>query len=61
MLEWGPGRTAEEQLGIVLGYETKPQDLVALAPLTPSIRDDRPINEYYLIRRWREFRARRMR
>jgi spermidine synthase len=49
-VEWGPGRTPEEQFQIVLGSEVLPDRLLQAAPNVPAIRDDRPINEYYLLR-----------
>jgi spermidine synthase len=50
-LEWGPGRTVEEQFAILLANEVPvdaiiPQD----AKDIPALHDDRPINEYYLLR-----------
>jgi spermidine synthase len=50
MLEWGPAKTAEAQFEILLSRETKPEQMIALSPQTPALQDDRPINEYYLIR-----------
>jgi spermidine synthase len=52
LLEWGPHATAEEQFAAVLNDEILPEQLIALAPAAPVLRDDRPINEYYLLRRW---------
>jgi spermidine synthase len=51
MTEWGPGPNAIEQLRRVLDRELDPASFVAAAPGTPPLRDDQPINEYYLIRR----------
>src|SRR5580704_3501640 len=50
MLEWGPARTAEKQFQLLLSRETKPEQMIALSPQTPALQDDRPINEYYLLR-----------
>jgi spermidine synthase len=50
MLEWGPAQTAEKQFALLLSRETNPQQMIALSPQTPALRDDRPINEYYLLR-----------
>lgn len=50
MLEWGPAKTAEKQFALLLSRETKPEQMIALSPQTPALQDDRPINEYYLLR-----------
>jgi spermidine synthase len=50
MLEWGPAKTAEKQFQLLLSRETKPEQMIALSPQTPALQDDRPINEYYLLR-----------
>jgi len=50
MLEWGPAKTAEKQFALLLSRETNPQQMIALSPQTPALQDDRPINEYYLLR-----------
>jgi spermidine synthase len=50
MLEWGPAKTAADQFQILLSRETSPEQMIALSPSTPALRDDRPINEYYLLR-----------
>ncbi len=50
MLEWGPAKTAEQQFALLLSRETKPEQMIALSPQTPALQDDRPINEYYLLR-----------
>jgi spermidine synthase len=51
-LEWGPERDLEKQFDILLSREVPMNNIVALAPRTPALRDDEPINEYYLLRRW---------
>ena len=50
MLEWGPAKTAEKQFDLLLSRETRPEQMIALSPQTPALQDDRPINEYYLLR-----------
>ena len=52
LVEWGPHRTPAEQFDAVLGAETFP-DWTALGRMTGSLTDDRPLNEYFLVRRWR--------
>jgi hypothetical protein len=44
---------AEDRLSDLLRGEVAVDELIAGSPGTPAITDDRPINEYYLIRRWR--------
>lgn len=50
MLEWGPGRSSEEQFQRIVSHPLSLDALVALCPGTPALRDDRPINEYFLLR-----------
>jgi len=50
MMEWGPARTPEEQFDLLLSRQVTPQSLIALAPRTPDLQDDRPINEYNRLR-----------
>jgi len=51
LLEWGPYRKADQQLDAVVLREL-PIDVVAGAvPRVPALQDDRPINEYYALRR----------
>ena len=52
LVEWGPQDTAEEQLEAVLGRELPVESLILLSPDTPALTDDRPVNEYYYVRRW---------
>jgi hypothetical protein len=55
LTEWGPLSTAEEQFALVLANEV-PADVTSdlRAPAAPTaLRDDRPLNEYYLLRRLR--------
>lgn len=51
MIEWGPAPDAAEQLRRVLEREVDPAGFLAAAPGTQPLRDDRPVNEYFLIRR----------
>ncbi len=50
MMEWGPSTTPQEQFDLMLSGEMTTDQLIALAPATPPLQDDRPINEYYLLR-----------
>jgi spermidine synthase len=53
LLEWGPHATAEEQFAAVLRTEFPLEEWIAKEPLAPALTDDRPVNEYYALRRWR--------
>jgi len=60
LVEWGPQSTPEGEFAIVLGREIPLDRLIAEAPGAPALQDDRPENEYYLLRRslpkaWRHF------
>lgn len=51
LTEWGPEDSAEKQFSALLKNEISPEILMAKYPHIPPIRDDLPINEYYLLRR----------
>ncbi len=44
---------ASAQLKTLLAQEMTVDELVGAAPGTPALTDDRPINEYYILRKWR--------
>jgi predicted membrane-bound spermidine synthase len=50
MMEWAPGQKLEEQINLMLSQEVNINQFVALSPSTPALSDDRPTNEYYLLR-----------
>jgi predicted membrane-bound spermidine synthase len=50
-VEWGPEPTAEDQFDNLLGNEMPIDQLISASPATPALSDDRPINEYYVLRR----------
>jgi spermidine synthase len=54
LLEWNPGGTAEREFSQLLTHEIPVAELVAKFPGTKALRDDRPVNEYFLIRSLRE-------
>jgi hypothetical protein len=60
LIEWGPADNAEGQFDRVLRQELSLDELIQRAPGVPALQDDRPINEYFLLRRsqdstyWRE-------
>jgi spermidine synthase len=51
LVEWWHEVTPEQALGRVVQHELPPERVLAVAPDTPALEDDRPINEYYLLRR----------
>lgn len=68
LMEWGPARDAEQQFASVLNQELTLDSLIQRAPGVPALEDDRPVNEYFLLRRihdpeymrrqWQHFLAR---
>ncbi len=50
LLEWSPGESAESLLNLVLATRFDPQEVLH-RDLRVEITDDRPYNEYYLLRR----------
>jgi predicted membrane-bound spermidine synthase len=56
LVAWGPHPTPAEQLGAVLAREIA-VDWPALERLASALTDDRPLNEYFLLRRLRRTRV----
>lgn len=52
LVEWGPYSTAEQQFAEVLKQEVALDGIIAKAPEVPALRDDQPVNEYYLLRQF---------
>lgn len=52
LVEWGPQANPQQQFELVLSHEIALEKLLAADPRVPAMRDDAPINEYYLLRRW---------
>lgn len=50
MMEWGPARSPEQQMNLLLDHQSSIDAVIALSPATPTLTDDRPINEYFLLR-----------
>jgi hypothetical protein len=54
---------AYRRLNALLTRESSLDQMIAASPNTPSLTDDRPVNEYYIVRkwvqRWHRFMARR--
>jgi spermidine synthase len=53
MMEWGPHPTPSRQFAAMLDPEFPMARLLAASPRTPAMQDDRPVNEYFLLRRLR--------
>jgi predicted membrane-bound spermidine synthase len=51
LLEWGPESAADRQFASVLRDEVSLDSLIREDATVPPLQDDRPINEYYLLRR----------
>jgi spermidine synthase len=58
LAEWGeadePAKAAKDQLDTLLKQELPMEKLLEASPDTPALTDDRPINEYYAWREWRQ-------
>jgi spermidine synthase len=50
LVEWNEGTTPPEMMENVLSGEKRVSDLVGVDPSQPPIGDDRPVNEYFLLR-----------
>jgi spermidine synthase len=50
MMEWGPAPSPEEQVNLLLSHESSTHAVIALSPATAALEDDRPINEFFLLR-----------
>jgi predicted membrane-bound spermidine synthase len=50
LVEWGPLATAEEQFAAILNREVSVNRVVAADINAPAMQDDRPVNEYNLLR-----------
>jgi spermidine synthase len=51
MTEWGPASMPVEQFNLMLSQEMTLDQMIRLSPTTPALQDDRPMNEYFLLRR----------
>jgi spermidine synthase len=51
LVEWGPEAAPEGQFGIILNRELALDQITSGAAGVPALHDDRPENEYYLLRR----------
>ena len=51
LVEWNPDTTAEQQFARVLQQELFIDDLIRPDPNVPALQDNRPVNEYFVLRR----------
>jgi spermidine synthase len=51
LVEWDKQPDPEARFAHLLNYELPLDQLIAASPATPALSDDRPINEYYLVRK----------
>ena len=51
LVEWDPQPDAEARFEHLLNFELPIDQLISASPATPALSDDRPINEYYLLRK----------
>jgi spermidine synthase len=51
LVEWDKQPDPEARFAHLLNYELPIDQLIAASPATPPLSDDRPINEYYLVRK----------
>lgn len=51
LVEWGPATDAEAQFAEVLRQEVSLESLIKQAPAVQALQDDRPVNEYFILRR----------
>jgi len=52
MMEWGPADSPLQQFHLILSNPVSPTELIGRSPDTPALQDDRPVNEYYLLRKF---------
>jgi spermidine synthase len=50
MMEWGPKPTPIRQFGAMLDNEIPKERMLEASPQTPAMQDDRPVNEYFMLR-----------
>jgi hypothetical protein len=55
MMEWGPATTPAEQFDRMLRTDLTTQTLISRSPDTPALEDDRPVNEYDMLRHWSHY------
>jgi spermidine synthase len=51
LIEWVPWEAPVDHFNVVLAHEVPIASVIALAPAAPTLADDRPVNEYFFVRR----------
>ena len=51
LIEWGPFDSPGKQFAQILSQEGTARDIIELAPNAPVLTDDRPLNEYFILRK----------
>jgi hypothetical protein len=51
LIEWGPEMNPQKEFDRVLSQELSLERLAAEDPNAPAMRDDKPVNEYFALRR----------
>jgi len=54
LIEWGPASTPQAQFQLVLDQEMPIEKVIGADPNAPVLQDDRPVNEFFLIRKLSE-------
>jgi spermidine synthase len=52
LVEWGPASTAREQFDLLVSHELSVPAIIQQNPAVAALRDDFPVNEYFLIRKF---------
>jgi spermidine synthase len=50
LVEWSPNVPPQQIFSFIIQHETSIDQVIALAPEAPSLQDDRPMNEYFILR-----------
>jgi hypothetical protein len=50
MMAWGPAATPTDQFNRMLETDMTAEKLISRSPGTPALDDDRPVNEYDMLR-----------
>jgi spermidine synthase len=51
LVEWGPANTPQEMAEMILAWHVPLSNIAPIVATAPPITDDRPFNEYFLLRR----------
>jgi spermidine synthase len=52
MMAWGPAATPVDQFNRMLQTDLTTETMISFSPATPALDDDRPVNEYDMLRNW---------